>query len=111
MVVREIAFADTDPSPGLVIKALEIMGLEGRSSLKGPLKRNGRVVGCFVRFHSQEDADKFIQAWNGFLELRKKGGPLLGMAPMYTLPLRPSTGGGEGQISPASPPASSDEKK
>jgi hypothetical protein len=98
MVVKEITFGESDPNPGLVLKALEIMGLEGRSSLKGPLKQNGKVVGCLVRFHDEADAEKFIQAWNGFLELRKKGGPTFGMAPMYAMPtfsLRTETTSGD----------------
>jgi hypothetical protein len=113
MVVKEITFGETDPSPGLVLKALEIMGLEGRSSLKGPVKQNGKVVGCLVRFHDEADADKFMQAWTGFLELRKKGGPTFGMAPMYampTLPLRVNTTGSEGGIIPPPPPSSDEEK-
>jgi hypothetical protein len=105
MVVKEITFGDTDPNPGLVLKALEVMGLEGRSSLKGPVKQNGRVVGCLVRFHDDADADKFLKAWNGFLELRKKGGPAFGLAPMYampTLPLRVSMSDEGGIVSPPS---------
>jgi hypothetical protein len=101
MTVREITFGDADPSPSLVLRALEILGLEGRSSLKGPLKRNGKVVGCLVRFHSETDAEMFVQAWTGFLELRRKGGPTLGMAPMYTLPslpLRVGPSGGEAEV-------------
>lgn len=84
MIVREITFDGTEPSPGLVIKALEILGLEGRASLKGPLKVNGEVVGCLVRFHDEADADKFIAAWTGFLELKKTGRSAFSFQPSYS---------------------------
>ena len=81
MIVREIEFGEADASPGLVLRALEILGLEGRASLRGPLKVNGKVTGCLVRFHSEADADKFVTAWNGFLELKKGGKPAFSFAP------------------------------
>ncbi len=80
MTIREITFPDGEASPGLVMKALELLGLEGRSTLKGPLKQNGKVVGCLVRFNTETDADKFVAAWTGFLELKKTGklpGPMM----------------------------------
>ena len=84
MIVREIEFGETEPNPGLVIRALEILSLDGRSSLKGPLKVNGKVTGCLVRFHDEADADKFVAAWAGFLELRKAGRPAVAFAPSGT---------------------------
>ncbi len=84
MIVREIEFGETEPNPGLVIRALEILGLDGRSSLKGPLKVNGKVTGCLVRFHDEADADKFVAAWTGFLELKKTGRPAFAFAPSGT---------------------------
>lgn len=81
MIVREIDFCGADPSPGLVLRALEILGLDGRASLKGPLKVNGEVTGCLVRFHDEADADKFVAAWKGFLELKKIGRPAFAFAP------------------------------
>ncbi|MSP48458.1 MAG: hypothetical protein EXQ95_03935 [Alphaproteobacteria bacterium] len=91
MIVREIEFGAADPSPGLVLRALEIMGLEGRASLRGPLKVNGKVVGCLVRFHSDADADKFVAAWTGFLELKKGGRPFgtLASPPIFS-PMPPT---------------------
>ena len=77
MIIREIDFDGAEPGPGLLIRALEILGLDGRASVKGPLKVNGRVVGCLVRFHDEAEADKFVAAWKGFLELRKGGKPAL----------------------------------
>lgn len=82
MIVREIDFGGADPSPGLVLRALEILGLDGRASLKGPLKVNGRVTGCLVRFHDEADADKFVAAWTGFLALKKTGRPAFTFAPL-----------------------------
>jgi len=91
MVVREIEFDGTEPSPGLVIRALEILGLEGRASLKGPLKVNGKVTGCLVRFHDEADAEKFVTAWKGFLELKKGGRLPTGLAPAYSFaPILPT---------------------
>ncbi len=84
MTIREIAFPEGEPSPGLVIKAIEILGLEGRASLKGPVKASGKVVGCFVRFHSEADADKFVAAWEGFLELKKGGKPAFALSPVFS---------------------------
>ncbi|MBM3548666.1 MAG: hypothetical protein FJX54_17100 [Alphaproteobacteria bacterium] len=84
MIVREIEFGEAGASPGLVIRALEILGLEGRAGLKGPLKVNGKVTGCLVRFHDEADAEKFVTAWKGFLELKRKGGPATGFAPAYS---------------------------
>ena len=84
MIVKEIEFGDADASPGLVLRALEIMGLEGRASLRGPSRVNGKVTGCFVRFHSEADADKFVVAWKGFLELKKGGLPAPAFAPSFT---------------------------
>jgi hypothetical protein len=81
MIVREIEFGEAEASPGPVIRALEILGLEGRASLKGPLKVNGKVVGCLVRFHDEADAEKFVTAWKGFLELKKGGRPPMSFAP------------------------------
>ncbi|MBL8691367.1 MAG: hypothetical protein JNL04_19830 [Rhodospirillaceae bacterium] len=88
MTVREITFPDGEASPGLVLKALELLGLEGRSTLKGPLKRNGAVVGCLVRFNTEADADKFIAAWDGFLDLKKGGKPAFPLSPVFS-PLLP----------------------
>lgn len=90
MVVKEIDFGAADPSPGLVIRALEILGLEGRATLKGPLKVNGKVTGCLVRFHSEADADKFVAAWKGFLELKKNGG-MPSFAPSFQPSFAPMT--------------------
>jgi hypothetical protein len=94
MIFKEIEFDGTEPNPGLVIRALELLGLEGRAGLKGPLKVNGKVTGCLVRFHSEADADKFVAAWKGFLEL-KKGGKLPmtfatqpSFSPLPTLPFK-----------------------
>ncbi len=84
MIVREIGFGDEPPNPGLVLRALEVMGLEGRAGLKGPLKVNGKVTGCLVRFQSEADADKFVAAWTGFLELKKGGKPPMSFAPSYS---------------------------
>ncbi|MBM3534052.1 MAG: hypothetical protein FJX60_13560 [Alphaproteobacteria bacterium] len=84
MIVREIEFDGAEPSPALVIRALEILGLEGRAGLKGPLKVNGKVVGCLVRFHDEADAEKFVAAWKGFLELKKSGKPPMSFAPSYS---------------------------
>jgi hypothetical protein len=83
MVVKEIEFGDLPASPGFLAKALEVLGLEFRSSIRGPLRRNGQVTGCFVRFETEADAEKFLKAWSGFLELRKAGGPA-GLAPLLT---------------------------
>ncbi|MBI1775840.1 MAG: hypothetical protein HYR63_10885 [Proteobacteria bacterium] len=83
MVVREIEFGDLPPSPGFVERALAIMGLEYRASVRGPSRLNGKVTGCFVRFESEADADKFLKAWSGFLELRKTG-PLAGFGPAFS---------------------------
>lgn len=74
MIVREIGFDGADPNPGLVLRAIEIMGMEGRASLRGPSRTNGKVTGCFVRFQSEADAEKLVAAWTGFLELKKSGG-------------------------------------
>jgi hypothetical protein len=82
MVVKEIEFGDFPPSPAFVQRALEVLGLEYRSSVRGPSRRNGKVTGCFVRFETDADAEKFLKAWNGFLELRKSGGPAL--APLFS---------------------------
>ncbi len=84
MIIREIMFPEGEPSPGLVQKALEILGLDGRASLKGPSKVSGRIVGCFVRFNTEADADKFAAAWDGFLELKKGGKPSFAMSPVFT---------------------------
>jgi hypothetical protein len=84
MIVREIDFDGAEPSPGLVIRALEMLGLEGRASLKGPLKVNGKVTGCLVRFHSEADAEMFVAAWKGFLELKKGGKPALSLTPAFS---------------------------
>lgn len=85
MIVREIEFGEAEPNPGLVIRALEILGLDGRASLKGPLKVNGKVIGCLVRFHDEADADKFVAAWTGFLALKKTGGkPAFSFAPSFS---------------------------
>ena len=84
MIVREITFGEAEPNPGLVIRALEILGLDGRAGLKGPLKVNGKVTGCLVRFHDEADADKFVAAWTGFLELKKGGKPPMSFAPSYS---------------------------
>ncbi len=84
MIIREIMFPEGEPSPGLVLKALEILGLEGRASLKGPSKVSGKIVGCFVRFNSEPDAEKFVTAWNGFLELKKGGRPAFSMSPAFS---------------------------
>ena len=81
MVVKEIAFGDLPASPGFLQRALEVMGLEFRASIRGPMRVNGRVTGCFVRFESEADAEKFLKAWAGFMELRKAGGPA-GLSPM-----------------------------
>jgi len=84
MTVREIMFPEGEPSPGLVLKAIEILGLDGRASLKGPSKIGGRIVGCFVRFNDEADADKFVAAWEGFLKLKKGGKPAFAMSPAFT---------------------------
>lgn len=89
MTVREISFGEAEPSPGLVLRALEILGLDGRATLKGPLKVNGKVTGCLVRFHSEADAEKFVAAWNGFLEMKKGGKPAFALAPSFTMPVLP----------------------
>ncbi len=86
MVVKEIEFGDMPPSPGFVQRALEVLGLEYRASVRGPLRVNGKVVGCFVRFDSEADAEKFLKAWSGFLELKKAGGPAslpLALSPIF----------------------------
>jgi hypothetical protein len=111
MIVREIQFADGDANPGLVVRALEVLGFEGRAWLKGPVRANGKVVGCFVAFHDEPDADKFIAAWNGFLELKKTGRPGLAFAPSYAMSsfsapeLSVRLSGGEGEASPPSQPS------
>jgi hypothetical protein len=88
MTIREITFDGIAPSPGMVLRALEILGLEGKATLKGPLKRNGEVVGCLVRFNADADADKFVAAWKGFLDLKKGGKPAFAFAPsLPPLPL------------------------
>ncbi len=84
MTIREIAFPEGESSPGLVLKALEVLGLEGRASLKGPLKVNGQVTGCLVRFNTEADADKFVAAWDGFLELKKGGKPAFALSPVFS---------------------------
>lgn len=88
MIIREITFPEGEPSPGLVLKAIEILGLEGRASLKGPSKVSGKVVGCFVRFNDEADADKFVAAWEGFIELKKGGkpafAPVFSMSPVFS---------------------------
>ena len=82
MVVKEIEFGDMPASPGFLQQALNLLGLEYRASIRGPLRTNGRVTGCFVRFETEEDAAKFLKAWAGFLELRKSGG-LAPLAPTF----------------------------
>lgn len=84
MIIREIMFPEGEPSPGLVLKAIGILGLEGRASLKGPSKLSGKIVGCFVRFNDEADADKFVAAWDGFLELKKGAKPAFAMSPAFT---------------------------
>lgn len=91
MTVREIAFPEDESSPGLVLMALEVLGLEGRASLKGPLKVNGQVTGCLVRFNTEADADKFVAAWDGFLDLKKGGKPAFALNPVFS-PILPKIG-------------------
>lgn len=73
MVIKEIEFPEGEVNPAFVVRALEALGFENKAQLKGPSKVSGKIVGCFVRFNDEADADKFVAAWKGFLELKKGG--------------------------------------
>ena len=49
MVVKEIEFGDFPPSPAFVQRALEVLGLEFKSSVRGPLRRNDRAARPVLR--------------------------------------------------------------